>query len=349
MAIGLQIPGTQCHLGLDSLVLHIEGPNGLLPNLDFVSSVVKVAEAHELPIRFPYSVSGRLPYWNQLRFMAGMLLRQAAGFPKHIARSFLKYRIEAFTLEGREAFPRENSEYHSRKFKCAYESLEGILRCMNNVIERLHQSYFFYILLDNKKFVSLSTAIAVPLLLSASLAFKALDLFVKSGSSNIYLELGICLATFFINFALWNCTAIFAQYCHLVPAGLAVLAIALLLVSSWLVKRFQPNQQVLKGCTVFILSIAVLATSFLNMGLAIVLGSLSLMMVSLDKAPWILRCILLPSTILMVTNGLQREYVKEILLNPLEWNFGIPFIVIQPVFIQMLSATQADITKKKRL
>jgi len=92
------------------------------------------------------------------------------------------------------------------------------------------------------------------------------------------------------------------------------------------------------GCALVLLAITVFSTSFLNFGLAVLLGTLCLIVVDWPQRVMYLTVLLFPSSILLalllVTS--ERAYVLEIMQNPSEFNFGIPFFVIQPLFIILL-------------
>ncbi|KAK2546172.1 Gpaa1 [Columba livia] len=74
----------------------------------------------------------------------------ASGQPRGDHGLFLRYRIEAVTLRGINSF-RQN------KYDMATvgKTLEGMFRKLNNLLERLHQSYFFYLLPSLSRFVSI--------------------------------------------------------------------------------------------------------------------------------------------------------------------------------------------------
>lgn len=65
----------------------IEGPNGLLPNLDLVNVLTKMAQSREIKVNLgpgnliPFKSSGLLQ----------MINRQAFGMPRSVASECLKY------------------------------------------------------------------------------------------------------------------------------------------------------------------------------------------------------------------------------------------------------------------
>lgn len=178
-AVCLEIEGLYCDTGFDAYSLHLEGPNGLLPNLDLVNTIVKLADARSVPVRVagvPSSaltrLLGRSKYLGQLVNIVGMLLRQASGYPRHISGPFLKYRIDAVTLRAAESQRRENEDFHRHKFKAFYETMEGTFRSLNNVLEHLHQSFAFYILPAPNRYISIANFLPLSGLLAGALLFK---------------------------------------------------------------------------------------------------------------------------------------------------------------------------------
>jgi len=179
-AICLEIDGTYCDTGFDNFSLALEGADGLLPNLDLVNIMVRLGEsryinistgASELNTRIPNILNLR-PYASKLLSIISMLWRQGSGYPRNIHIPFLKSRIETVTLRAMESKRRENDDFHSYKFRMFYEIIEGTLRSMNNALEHLHQSFFFYLMPDGKHFISIANYLPLSGLLSASTLLK---------------------------------------------------------------------------------------------------------------------------------------------------------------------------------
>lgn len=91
----------------------------------------------------------------------------------------------------------------------------------------------------------------------------------------------------------------------------------------------------LQASSLALLALSVFATSFLNFGLAVLLGGLGLVAAAPSRLASIL---VLPSTLLLLAASFAktRGYALEILQMPFGWNFGVPFVLVQPLFIQML-------------
>ncbi|CEP21357.1 unnamed protein product [Cyberlindnera jadinii] len=135
--------------------LYYEGLNGQLPNLDLVNTAVWVTE-HEGP---RVSIQGTKQqdlytndYWSRLRILThGIISLATAGVRKgHGNEAFSGYRIQAITLK---AIGR-TGPYDITVFG---RIPEAVFRSVNNLLEKFHQSFFFYLLLAPRHFVSFGT------------------------------------------------------------------------------------------------------------------------------------------------------------------------------------------------
>lgn len=155
----------------------IEGLNGQLPNLDLVNLVqrIGVKEGFVSGHRQASTIrrSGAKSSWDDnFRHMILMLLTQSTGVPNGNHGLFYRYGIEAVTLEG---YRQEQTNYQ-RKSSGATSVLrliEGITRSVNNLLERFHQSFFFYILVASDRFVSIGDYMPSLGLMVAALLIKA--------------------------------------------------------------------------------------------------------------------------------------------------------------------------------
>ncbi|XP_061429398.1 LOW QUALITY PROTEIN: glycosylphosphatidylinositol anchor attachment 1 protein [Lethenteron reissneri] len=140
---------------LTSLDLHLEGLNGQLPNLDLVNLVHVICGKKDMLC----TIQGQLMhqdgeswegYVQSLRTVMLMALNQASSRPTGDHSLFLRYRIEALTLRG-------INSLRSRKIGATTVGglLEGIFRSLNNLLERFHQSFFFYLLPCLHRYISI--------------------------------------------------------------------------------------------------------------------------------------------------------------------------------------------------
>ncbi|NXN10937.1 GPAA1 protein, partial [Indicator maculatus] len=133
----------------------VEGLNGQLPNLDLLNLFHAFCQKNGLLC----TIQGKLPrsdweslpgYAHSLQTLALMVLAQASGRPRGDHGLFLRYRVQALTLRGINSFRQSK-----HGMAAVGRTLEGMFRKLNNLLERLHQSYFFYLLPSLSRFVSI--------------------------------------------------------------------------------------------------------------------------------------------------------------------------------------------------
>ena len=72
-----------------------------------------------------------------------MALKQATGMPSGNHGLFHKFGIEALTIEG--VLRRRSSNRGLPVSDTMGRIIEGVFRSLNNLLERFHQSFFFYL------------------------------------------------------------------------------------------------------------------------------------------------------------------------------------------------------------
>ena len=81
--------------------------------------------------------------FRSLNTLVGMALKQATGMPTGNHGLFHKFGIEAITIEG---FLRRRSSTRAYPVSDTMgRIIEGSFRSLNNLLERFHQSFFFYL------------------------------------------------------------------------------------------------------------------------------------------------------------------------------------------------------------
>ncbi|KAJ0171607.1 hypothetical protein K1T71_013157 [Dendrolimus kikuchii] len=167
----------------------VEGLNGQLPNLDLANLVhklcVKSGIHHSYKNSYSWIKRHNVDEWtNNLWTMLGMISTQLSGVPNGNHGLFHRFGIEAVTLEGRDADdpagapPRINA-LNSANFYRLGVALESVMRSLNNLLERFHQSYFFYLLAASNRFISIGQYMPCLCLLCVALLIKALALWVS--------------------------------------------------------------------------------------------------------------------------------------------------------------------------
>uniref|UniRef100_A0AAV2JSD8 Exosome complex component RRP41 n=1 Tax=Knipowitschia caucasica TaxID=637954 RepID=A0AAV2JSD8_KNICA len=162
-----------------SLDLVLEGLNGQLPNLDLAN----LFHAFCQKIGVLCTIQGKLQrndwdsvsgYSHAVQTMMLMVMKQASGRPWGDHGLFLRYHIEAATIKGVNSFRQYKTDATT-----VGRLLEGMYRKLNNLLERLHQSYFFYLMPSLSHFVSIGYYMPAFGLLAAILFLRALDLWVQ--------------------------------------------------------------------------------------------------------------------------------------------------------------------------
>ncbi|CAG0887606.1 unnamed protein product [Cyprideis torosa] len=171
-AVNLEIP----HVPFSHMEVKVEGLNGQLPNLDLVNLAHRLCNRERvvhtfkgLPVRYDNGGGSDLDgYVNNLYTLSQMVLEQAVGVPNGNHGLFLRFGISAITMESRVD---SSVARPTVRFRQLGRVLEGIVRSLNNLLERFHQSFFFYLMLSSTRFVSIAfffppfAVMAAPLLI----------------------------------------------------------------------------------------------------------------------------------------------------------------------------------------
>ncbi|XP_059851314.1 glycosylphosphatidylinositol anchor attachment 1 protein isoform X1 [Delphinus delphis] len=162
-----------------SLDVAVEGLNGQLPNLDLLNLFQTFCQKGGLLCTLQgklqpqdwTSADGPLQGVQTLLLMA---LQQASGHPHGAHGLFLRYRVEALTLRGVNSF-----RQYKYDLVAVGKALEGMFRKLNHLLERLHQSFFFYLLPALSRFVSIGLYMPAAGFLLLVLGLKALELWMQ--------------------------------------------------------------------------------------------------------------------------------------------------------------------------
>lgn len=158
--------------------LHViyDGTNGQLPNLDLINSVFSVAGGQ---MGFGTFIQGMTrhsgSYPDRLQTMLRGMLKQGVGYAAGPHSSFIPYHVDAVTLQP------YGEGWHEEMGMGRV--IEGTFRSLNNLLEHLHQSFFFYLLMQKDRFVSIGTYLPSAMLLAANFTIMAIFMWVKSGQA----------------------------------------------------------------------------------------------------------------------------------------------------------------------
>ncbi len=159
----------------ESIHVVYDGINGQLPNLDLLNTVVSIASGQmgigtTLQQMWHHSDS----YRDRLQTMLRGMLNQGLGHASGPHSSFIPYHVDAITLQ-----PFGDGWQDEMAMG---RVIESSFRSLNNLLEHLHQSFFFYLLMHANRFVSIGTYLPSAMLLAGNFTIMAIFLWVKSGT-----------------------------------------------------------------------------------------------------------------------------------------------------------------------
>ncbi|KAF5373639.1 hypothetical protein D9758_000664 [Tetrapyrgos nigripes] len=194
-ALNIDYPGHSfSHLGV-----FYEGLNGRLPNQDLMNSFHVISSRMGVPVILydhldPRNIPERrheldwLPGWlpkalrdhSDVRAYAYNALNvwrhikyQASGRGSGVHGLFHQFRIDAFTI-----FALPATGPHG--FHALGRVIESTLRTTNNLLERLHASFFFYIMTGPSRFLKIGSFLPSAVLVSVAMMFGGLKEWVDS-------------------------------------------------------------------------------------------------------------------------------------------------------------------------
>ncbi|KAI8627502.1 Gaa1-like protein [Xylariaceae sp. FL1651] len=158
-----------------------DGVNGQLPNLDLINSVNNIANGQMGMHSFIQGMFGHSDKYNdRLKTMLRGMLNQGLGHAVGPHSSFIPYHVDAVTLQP------VGQGWHDEMG--LGRLIEGTFRSLNNLLEHLHQSFFFYLLMHKDRFVSIGTYLPSAMLIAVNFTIMAILLWVKSGFKDAVLE-----------------------------------------------------------------------------------------------------------------------------------------------------------------
>uniref|UniRef100_A0A093V2G4 GPI transamidase component GAA1 n=1 Tax=Talaromyces marneffei PM1 TaxID=1077442 RepID=A0A093V2G4_TALMA len=158
----------------ESLHIVYDGVNGQLPNLDLFNTAVSIAGGQmgigtSLQEMWEHNNS----YEKRLETMLRGMAKQGLGLAAGAHSSFIPYHIDAITLQ---------TKGNGWQDEMALgRTVEGLFRSLNNLLEHLHQSFFFYLLMHTNRFVSIGTYLPSAMLVAASFTIMAVALWLRTG------------------------------------------------------------------------------------------------------------------------------------------------------------------------
>jgi glycosylphosphatidylinositol transamidase len=156
--------------------LHIvyDGVNGQLPNLDLFNTAVAIAGGQMgIGANLQEMWKHDDTYKDRLKTILRGMTKQGLGYATGAHSSFMPYHIDAITLQPKgEGWEDEMA---------LGRTIESLCRSLNNLLEHLHQSFFFYLLMQSNRFVSIGTYLPSAMLIAGNFTIMAIALWMRTG------------------------------------------------------------------------------------------------------------------------------------------------------------------------
>ncbi|KAI4207962.1 MAG: hypothetical protein LQ346_000299 [Caloplaca aetnensis] len=160
--------------GFESLHIVYDGINGQLPNLDLLNSAVHIASGQMgIGVVLQRMWKHGDSYHGRLQTMLRGMASQALGHTSGPHSSFIPYHVDAITLQA----VGSGWQDEMAMGRC----VESTFRSLNNLLEHFHQSFFFYLLMQPQRFVSIGTYLPSAMLVAVNFTIMAIALWILSG------------------------------------------------------------------------------------------------------------------------------------------------------------------------
>jgi len=160
--------------GFQSLHIVYDGINGQLPNLDLFNTAVAIASGQlGIGVSLQRMWKHGDSYLERLQTMLRGMVNQGLGHSSGPHSSFIPYHVDAITLQAVGDGPQDVIQMG----KC----IESTFRSLNNLLEHFHQSFFFYLLMQTDRFVSIGTYLPSAMLVAVNFTIMAIALWIRSG------------------------------------------------------------------------------------------------------------------------------------------------------------------------
>ncbi|KAJ3065870.1 Glycosyl phosphatidyl inositol protein transamidase complex subunit [Podochytrium sp. JEL0797] len=191
-ALNLEFPASP-HNTYDSLGVYTQGLNGQQPNADIPMVVATAAGTFGIPIRLHRSHSEfgtRVVAWIESLGLGAAVVKpvenivslleymgiQALGIPMSHHALFPKYKIEGVTVVG---VRNPGNHYGAIDAQRVCLTVESTFRSFSSLLERLHHSYWFYLMFGMYEYLPIAFYIGPIVLLSVNLVFEAFIFYME--------------------------------------------------------------------------------------------------------------------------------------------------------------------------
>ncbi|KAL8668098.1 MAG: hypothetical protein Q9202_000076 [Teloschistes flavicans] len=158
----------------ESMHIVYDGINGQLPNLDLLNSAVHIVNGQMgIDVSLQRMWKHDDSYRDRLQTMLRGMVNQGLGPTSGPHSSFIPYHVDAITLQA------VGNGWHDEM--AMGRCVEGTFRSLNNLLEHFHQSFFFYLLMQSQRFVSIGTYLPSAMLVAVNFTIMAIALWIQSG------------------------------------------------------------------------------------------------------------------------------------------------------------------------
>ena len=158
----------------ESLHIVYDGINGQLPNLDLFNTATAIGNGQMgIGVALQSMWSHSDTYKDRLRTMLRGMASQGLGHASGPHSSFIPYHVDAITLQA----VGDGWQDEMAMGRC----IESTFRSLNNLLEKFHQSFFFYLLMQPNRFVSIGTYLPSAMLVAVNFTIMAIALWIRSG------------------------------------------------------------------------------------------------------------------------------------------------------------------------
>ncbi|KAL1383565.1 Gaa1-like protein [Phyllosticta capitalensis] len=173
-AVAIEYPAGPWGHRFDKIHVLYDGINGQLPNLDLFNTAVSIASSQvgigcTLQRMWDHEDS----YKERLQTILRGMISQGLGHASGPHSAFIPYHVDALTLQT------VGDGWHDEM--SLGRTVESIFRSLNNLLEHLHQSFFFYLLMQANRFVSIGTYLPSAMLIAVNFTIISIALWIESG------------------------------------------------------------------------------------------------------------------------------------------------------------------------
>lgn len=172
-AVIVDYPSTSDYLS--HIQIDYEGVNGQLPNLDLVNTAILVAKHESFKVSInntPYHQLSSNDFFSRFKSLLSNIFNLAfAGSIQWLPQqSFSGWNVQSITLTGIEG--------EGPDITVLGRVIESTFRSVNNLLEKFHQSFFFYLMMDPNHFVSIANYLPAGCLLALGFVISSVNSFI---------------------------------------------------------------------------------------------------------------------------------------------------------------------------